>query len=209
MLDFVEIDIRYPKKDVVEIYPTFIVKKSKDLMIKGGDFYAVWCEDLGLWSTDEDDLIRLVDNEVNLYYEENKLKFGEARVKRLYLRKSSSGMIDIWHKYCKNQLRDNYKMLNEKLIFANDPVNKKDFASIRLPYALAFGEYPAWEELISTLYSPENSNSSNCSRGSRPGFSSSFMMSVRVGMPTSAVTYFLMSMASRFSLLLIRSATEQ
>ena len=155
MLDFVEVDVRYPKKDVVEIFPTFIVKKSKDLMIKGGDFYAIWCEDLGLWSTDEDDLIRLVDNEVNLYYEENKEKFGDVRVKRLYLRKSSSGMIDTWHKYCKQQLRDNYRMLNEKLIFANDPVNKKDYASIRLPYALAFGEYPAWEELISTLYSPE------------------------------------------------------
>lgn len=155
MLDFVDVEVRYPKRDVAEVYPTFIVRKSSDLMIKGGDFYAVWCEDIGLWSTDEDDLIRLVDDEVNRYCEENKAKFVDTRVKKLYLRKSSSGMIDSWHKYCKQQCRDNFHMLNEKLIFANNPVNKKDYASIRLPYALEPGAMEAYEELISTLYVPE------------------------------------------------------
>lgn len=156
MLDFVELELEFPKKDVVEIRPGYKLGiKSKDLMIKGGDFYAVWCEDLGLWSTDENDLIRLVDNEVYKYYEENKDHFPGLKVKCLYLRKSSSGMIDVWHRYCKQQCRDSFHMLNEKIIFANDPVNKKDYASIRLPYALELGSYDAYDELISTLYIPE------------------------------------------------------
>ena len=57
MLDFLMISTRSPKKDVVEIYPKFILKKSEDLMIRGGDFYAIWDEDRGLWSTDENDVI--------------------------------------------------------------------------------------------------------------------------------------------------------
>ena len=44
-------------KEGLEVYPKFIIKNSSDLMIRGGDFYAVWIEELGLWSTDEDDVL--------------------------------------------------------------------------------------------------------------------------------------------------------
>ena len=57
MLDFLMISTRSPKRGIVEIYPKFIIKKSKDLMIRGGDFYAVWVEDRGLWSTNEQDAL--------------------------------------------------------------------------------------------------------------------------------------------------------
>ena len=54
-MDFLKIAKRYPKQGIVEIFPKFVIGKSNDLMIRGGDFYAIWMEDLGLWSTDEDD----------------------------------------------------------------------------------------------------------------------------------------------------------
>ena len=50
MLDFMKISARRTKRGNVEIYPKFIIKKSKDLMIRGGDFYATWIEQRGLWS---------------------------------------------------------------------------------------------------------------------------------------------------------------
>lgn len=52
-----KISTRSVKQGVTEIFPKFILKKSSDLMIRGGDFYAVWREDLGLWSTEEQDVI--------------------------------------------------------------------------------------------------------------------------------------------------------
>ena len=64
-------------------------------------------------------------------------------------------MIDCWHKYCQKQMRDSFNMLDEKIIFSNDPVNKKDFASKRLSYPLAAGDISAYDNLIGTLYSPE------------------------------------------------------
>ena len=61
MLDFLMITTRRPKKDgPVEVYPKFVIKKSSDLMIRGGDFYAIWVEDRNLWSTDEQDAIALI-----------------------------------------------------------------------------------------------------------------------------------------------------
>ena len=53
MLDFLVISTRSGKRGIIEIYPKFIIRKSSDLMIRGGDFYAIWIEERGLWSTDE------------------------------------------------------------------------------------------------------------------------------------------------------------
>ena len=152
MLDFLTIATRVKKPGLVEAYPEFEIKKSKDLMIRGGDFYAIWVEERGLWSTDEDDVVQLVDRELSKYREANKDKV-EGVLKCAYMRTASSGMIDSWHKYCQKQMRDNFHMLDENLIFSNTKVNKKDYASKRLNYPLEPGDYSGWDKLISTLYS--------------------------------------------------------
>lgn len=153
MLDFLMITTRQSKNGT-EIYPKFIIKKSGDLMIRGSDFYAIWDESKGLWSTEEQDAIRLIDREMELYVQESDIQ--NARI--LHLWDSENGMIDRWHKYCQKQMRDNFEMLDEKLIFSNTETNKKDYASKRLPYPLEAGPYPAYEKLISTLYSEEERN---------------------------------------------------
>lgn len=154
MIDFLTIATRSKKKGVVEIYPKFIIKKSNDLMIRGGDFYAVWLEEKGLWSTDEQDALQLIDRELDIFAEKNG-KYQDADVRVLHMWDSESGMIDCWHKYCQKQMRDSFRMLDEKLIFANDKVLKRDYASKRLPYPLEEGETQAWNRLVSTLYSEE------------------------------------------------------
>ena len=154
MLDFLKVTTRVKKPGFIEVYPTFLIKKTEDLMIRGGDFYAVWVEDRGLWSTDENDVVQLVDRELTRYAEENKEKI-EGSVTVAYMWDAGSGSIDSWHKYCQKQLRDSYNQLDEKLVFANDGINKKDYASKRLPYPLEDGNCPAYEKIVSTLYTPE------------------------------------------------------
>ena len=90
MLDFLEISAQLGKKGETDIVLSFIVGKSKDLMIRGGDFYAVFNEDTGLWSTDEDDLIFLVDREQKRFAEEYLKKHPDADIKIHYLRNSST-----------------------------------------------------------------------------------------------------------------------
>lgn len=154
MLDFLMVTSRSTKRGVTEIYPRFIIKKSNDLMIRGGDFYAIWIEELGLWSTDENDALRLIDKELEHFAKENEDKFN-SNIKVLYMWDAETGMIDTWHKYCQKQMRDSFHMLDEKLIFSNSETNKKDYASKRLSYPLEAGPITAYDRLISTLYSEE------------------------------------------------------
>ena len=154
MLDFFTIGTRTNKSGTTEVYPKFIMKRSEDLMIRGGDFYAIWVEERGLWSTDEQDVIDLVDRETSNYVKEHKGQFNGS-VRPLYMWDAESGMIDSWHKYCQRQSRDNFYQLDEKLIFSNTETNKKDYASKRLPYPLEPGSIEAWDKLVSTLYDEE------------------------------------------------------
>ena len=155
MIDFLIVSTKSPKQGVVEIYPKFVIKKSSDLMIRGGDFYAVWVEERGLWSTDEQDALQLIDRELDRYFEENQKRFDASTVRVLHMWDSGSGMIDAWHKYCQKQMRDDFHMLDEKIIFSNAPTNKKDYASKRLPYPLEKGAIGAYDKLMSVLYSDE------------------------------------------------------
>ena len=97
MIDFLIISTRPTKRGVMEIYPRFrLYPKSQDLMIRGGDFYAIWIEELGRWSTDELDALRLIDRELDKYAEENRHKF-DGNVRVLHMCDSETGMIDTWH----------------------------------------------------------------------------------------------------------------
>lgn len=154
MLDFLKISTR-PTKSGLQVYPTFrMYPKSKDLMIRGGDFYAVWVEELGLWSTDEEYALALIDRELDKYVQENQNKFdGIPNI--LYMWDSESGMIDSFHRYCQRQMRDSYQMLDEELIFANTEPSKENYASKKLSYPLEAGSIEAYDKLIGTLYTPE------------------------------------------------------
>lgn len=154
MIDFLMISTRSTKRGMIEIYPKFIIKKSSDLMIRGGDFYAIWIEERGLWSTDEQDALQLIDRELDKFAEENRQRFN-GNFKVLHMWDAESGMIDRWHKYCQKQMRDSFHMLDEKLIFSNSGVDKKDYASKRLNYPLEAGDISAWDKLVGTLYSED------------------------------------------------------
>lgn len=153
MLDFLKISV-LNKRSGVEIKPVFVVKKTNDLMIRGRDFYAIWDAETNLWSRDEYDAIRLIDKELEKEAQKYFEKFQMHPIVK-YMWDSSSGSIDEWHKYCQKQMRDSYKNLDSKLIFANQEVKKEDYASKRLPYSLEQGSIEAYDKLISTLYSKE------------------------------------------------------
>ena len=154
-MDFYKIKWRQGKKSSdVEIYPDFRTCNSKDLMIKSKEFYAVWDEDIGRWSQDQFELIRIIDNDLDKYYESNKHLFDNKNVQVLYLSTYGSGMWEKFLKFAKS-MPDNYKQLDSKIAFSNTVITKKDYCSKTLPYAKEPGDISAYEELVSTLYAPE------------------------------------------------------
>ena len=152
-MDFYVIKEKSTKRGIREIFPDFRVGRSKDLMVRGQRFYAIWDEEAGLWSTDEYDVQRLVDQDLYAY-KKRLQRNTEDEVVVKTLSDFSSGMWEAFKKYVKS-MSDNSHQLDEKLTFANDEVKKKDYVSKRLSYPLEKGECKAYDELIGTLYEPE------------------------------------------------------
>lgn len=149
MLDFVEVKSQATKNGVI-IYPEFKVGSSKDLMIQGKSFYAIWDEEIGLWSKDETAAVKLIDRMV--YEKAEELQDKEGKKLKL-LRDFSSNCWTDFQKYCRS-LSDNYKELDGVIHFSNQILSKKDYATKTVPYPLQEGPTDAYEELISVLYHP-------------------------------------------------------
>jgi energy-coupling factor transporter ATP-binding protein EcfA2 len=150
-MDFYQIRSKETKEKGIELYPDFIVGRSQDLMVQGRTFYAIWDEELGLWSRDEYDVQRLVDEDLEA--EADKLH-RETGVKYA-IRSMRSFQSNTWahfRKYLAN-ISDNNHPLDSKILFANSEVKKKDYASKRLSYNIEEGDISAWDELVGTLYS--------------------------------------------------------
>ena len=148
MLDFVTLTQKY-KNGVLEIIPSFKVIKSKDLMIRGNSFYAIWDDEQQKWSTDEFEAIRLIDECTKQYAD----KIGDSAIPQLLVN-ADNCMIDKWKKYCQKQSINNYVPLDEKLIFSNDVRKRENYSSKQLNYPLQPGDYSAWDRLLSVLYKP-------------------------------------------------------
>ena len=74
MFDFLNI-VCTVKRGHADIEPDFDIVQRNDLLIRAGDFYAAWIEETGLWSTNELDVFRIIDREMEKYAEENQRKW--------------------------------------------------------------------------------------------------------------------------------------
>ena len=151
-MDFFQIKETIGKDGSITLSPDFIVGSSNDIMVRAKEFYAVWDEEKGLWSKDSNDIVRIVDSALLKRYDELKNPLNKVNVKTL--KSFSTGS---WEMFCKYMHRsaNTPHQLDMKITFSNDIVKKSDYVSKRLPYAKEKGDISAYEELVNTLYSPE------------------------------------------------------
>src|SRR3954466_7227622 len=156
-MDFYQILVREPKDAKqdprMEVYPDFVIGRSEDLMVQGGRFYAIWDPEKQLWSRDEYDVQRLVDEDLRQEADRLQRETGQ----RYTVKSMRSFGSQSWAQFRKfmAHISDNSTPLDSKLVFANTEVKKTDYASKKLPYAIGEGDISAWDELMSTLYSPD------------------------------------------------------
>ena len=157
MLDFVQIRTQTKtfgpkgaKESTITVFPEFIVMRSKDLMTRGGAFYAVWDEKAGFWSKDPSKVAEIVDEALR----ERLKSFPDGvNVEARYMNTYSTKKWDEFLSYCRS-LPDRFVELDSRILFSNDEAGKEDYATKKLPYPLKPGAKDAYEELISTLYDP-------------------------------------------------------
>jgi hypothetical protein len=148
-MDFYKIKDKNTKNGLT-VFPAFQITKSKDIMIQGKAFYAIWNEELGLWSKDEFDVAQIIDNDIN----EHIRLIGADHVNASYMSDFNSNAWKEWKKYVQ-LCPANYHQLDAKITFANSVVKKSDYISKRLPYAIEEGSIESYDTLMNTLYSPE------------------------------------------------------
>lgn len=156
MLDFVIINRKSFKDGHLVLYPDFDTTYSKDVMVRGHSFYAIWNPDKNEWSTDEREVSRLVDRELWNEHDRIVSEFPEYKghVEVKTMRWFSTGSWLSWKNYLKNAV-DTYKDLDTKVTFLSDKPRREDYTSKRLPYDLSDSPTPAYDELMEKLYSPE------------------------------------------------------
>jgi energy-coupling factor transporter ATP-binding protein EcfA2 len=152
-MDFYQILSRETKNNSMELYPDFIIGRSKDLMVQGRTFYAIWDAEKGLWSRDEYDVQRLVDEDLEAEAD----KLSRSTGMKYEIKSMRSFQSNSWAKFRKflANISDNNHPLDAKVLFSNSEIKKTDYASRQLSYALEGGDISAWNELVGTLYSVE------------------------------------------------------
>lgn len=153
-LDFVRCKYhKDPKNDFISVYPDFVVKRSNHLMIRGGQFYAVFNIETNFWSTDEYDVQVLIDAELDRFAQTVPNK-SDLPIVIKYMHDFSSGS---WTKYKAfiSKLGDQFEQLDSSVVFSDTSLVRTSFATRKLDYPLQEGATPAYSELFGTIYSPE------------------------------------------------------
>ena len=156
MLNFIKHKYKRNKDHSITVYYDFqLPSAGSDLMIRGGAFYAVWIEPLGLWCRDESTALRLFDKELWRYVDELKEKFGHDTIYDVKtIADFSSGKLSEWKRFLKCN-PDISVDLDSFVTFKSQEVKKTDYVSKRLQYDLSNGPTPNYDLIMSTLYSDE------------------------------------------------------
>lgn len=155
-LDFVEIrrstKSMGPGDSVVTIWPDFVYDRSKDLMIRGNDFYAAWDEDASRWTQSTTRVMEMIDDMTRREYAEYTSAYpGEVRMQ--LLRSDDSSKFKKLRMFFKNK-EDEFHQLDSVVTFLGEKRPRDEYVSKTLPYAKADGVPESYNELMSTLYSP-------------------------------------------------------
>lgn len=157
-MDFLIPEIKTSKNGTIDIYPAYTMTRPKDLMIRGKRFYAIWDEEYKLWSTSEYRAFELIDKEMRKYLDEylKQNPYINPQSVRLHpVNNASNGMAARWQQYTQKLLPDSYTELDNRVIFANTEYGREDYVSHVLSYSLEESSISSYNELMDTLYDPE------------------------------------------------------
>ena len=152
------------KEDKCVIYPEFMIS-GKDIMRKGGNFYAILDPKTEMWSTNQNDVYRIIDEELYSYAEEHYKEdgFGIRRDSKGHevvvrsINDSSTRLLLEFNKWFNNlSPNHNYIPLDSDLTFLSDEVTADMYRSKRLKYDLVDGSIDAYNQMFGVLYSDDD-----------------------------------------------------
>ena len=149
-MDFIRVAYKENQDGTREFYPALLALESQDLVIRGGQFQAIWDEDAGLYSRRQSHVPGIIDRAFVKMVGDN-VRSGDT------IRKVKNFDNGIYNKLVSliRNIGDMGPELDQKLVFADQTPTKADAATFKMPYSLSDAPHPAWDELCSMLYEPD------------------------------------------------------
>lgn len=148
-MDFISVAYKENQDGTREYYPSLLAIESQDLVIRGGQFVAVWDEDTQLYNRRMSHLPTVIDKAFSKMVGD--VRPGDAVKKvRNFNNQIFSRVISLIR-----SVGDMGPELDQKLIFADQQPTKADAATFKMPYSLEEGPTAAWDHITKTLYDPE------------------------------------------------------
>lgn len=148
-MDFIRVAAKENKDGTREFFPSLQVLRSQDLVIRGGQFVAIWDEETGLYSRKMYDAADIIDR-VFAKMVSDKVRPGDIIKKmRSFDNQMFSRLLSLIR-----SIGDMGPDLDQKIIFADMVPSKDDAATFKMSYALREADHPAWDHLVDVLYAP-------------------------------------------------------
>lgn len=163
MYDFLKVQKKWDNKLQRNVYtPSYILRSNiRDLLVRGGKFYAIFNYNTNLWEMDDSKAVALIDQQVEQWVKENDktaiVDDPEHAPIIQHLSDTSNKLIIAWHNFCERDYRPEWDMkreLNQKVIFSNQDAKREDYATIKLDYPLQESPTPNYDRLCEVLYLP-------------------------------------------------------
>lgn len=148
-MDFIRVAYKEKQDGTREFYPSLQALESQDLVIRGGSFVAIWDEDTNLYSRRQSHVPDIIDRAFSKMVGDQ-LRSGDVVKKvRNFDNQIFNRLLSLIR-----SVGDMGPELDQKLIFADQQPCKADAATFKMPYSLSNAPAPAWDEMISHLYDP-------------------------------------------------------
>lgn len=149
-MDFIRVAYKENKDGTREFYPSLQAIESSDLVIRGGQFVAIWDEDTGLYSRRQSHVPDIIDRWFVKACSERLRPGDTVKKMRVFDNQLYSKFLALIR-----SVGDMGPELDQRIVFADEAPQKGYAASFKMPYSLSDAACPTWEEIVSTLYAPE------------------------------------------------------
>ena len=149
-MDFIRVGIKEEKDGTRTYFPALQALESQDLVIRGGQFVAIWDAETNLYSRMQSHIPDIVDRAFTKMVG-NSPRGGDV-VKKM--RNFDNQLFTKLMSLIRN-VGDMGPELDQHLIFADQEPTKADAATFKMSYSLSDAPCPVWNEICDTLYDPE------------------------------------------------------
>lgn len=149
-MDFIRVGVKENKDGTRELFPALLALESHDLVIRGGQFAAIWDEDTQLYSRRLAHVPDIIDRSFSKMVGDAFRPGDIVKKVRNFDNQLFNRLLSLMR-----NIGDMGPELDQKLVFADQQPTKSDAATFKMPYSLSDGECPAWDMICDKLYAPE------------------------------------------------------